>query len=307
MARIRSIHPGLASDEIYMSMSMAAKAAWPLLWTECDDSGVFEWKPIVLKARIFPADNLDFAEILAEFLRLDCVRTEEVGGKPYGYIRNFGRYQRPKNPSFRFDVSPAMAKYTSSKERSFGNPPPSIPHPSPSPTEKPPQRKEEGGRRDIEDNLPAQHSEPAALGAIGLEFDRVTAECTQAISPAPISDLTIGPMVELFRKYGKEKVIFQLVSESRRTRQRPVKTWKLWAEIVSEKLVDAHGVDPPKPQENGRKIDIGSMYPMPEDNLRRAVEKWRESPQSWAPQWGDPPNENAKIKRWLAENKLEIA
>lgn len=50
-----------------------------------------------------------------------------------------------------------------------------------------------------------------------------------------------------------------------------------------------------------RKIDIGSMYPMPENNLRRAVEKWRENPQSWAPQWGDPPNENSRIKRWLTE------
>lgn len=164
------------------------------------------------------------------------------------------------------------------------------------------------------DNIPAQHTEPAALGAIGLEFDRVTAECTQAISPALISDLTIGPMVELFRKYGKERVIFQLVSESRRTRQRPVKTWRLWAEIVSERLVEAHGVDPPKPKENGRPIDIGSMAPMPEDNLRRAVQKWRENPQSWAPQWGDPPDENSKIQRWLAEvgetlaaKKLEVA
>ena len=69
MARIRSVHPGMASDEIYMSMSITAKAAWPLLWTECDDNGIFEWKPIVLKARIFPADAVDFAAILAEWSR----------------------------------------------------------------------------------------------------------------------------------------------------------------------------------------------------------------------------------------------
>lgn len=59
---------GLSSDEAFMSMSMTAKAAWPLLWTECDDNGVFEWKPVVLKARIFPGDSLDFDSILAEWL-----------------------------------------------------------------------------------------------------------------------------------------------------------------------------------------------------------------------------------------------
>ena len=102
MARIRSVHPGMASDEIYMSMSIAAKAAWPLLWTECDDNGIFEWKPIVLKARIFPADAVDFAIILAEWSELGCVRKIEVDGKPYGLVRNFRRCQRPKNPSYRF-------------------------------------------------------------------------------------------------------------------------------------------------------------------------------------------------------------
>ena len=99
MARIRSIHPGLSSDESYMSMTMAAKAAWPMLWTECDDQGVFEWKPIVLKARIFPADNVDFGVILAEYEMLNCVKSFTVNGKKYGIVRNFRKFQRPKKPN----------------------------------------------------------------------------------------------------------------------------------------------------------------------------------------------------------------
>jgi uncharacterized protein YdaU (DUF1376 family) len=66
-------------------------------------------------------------------------------------------------------------------------------------------------------------------------------------------------------------------------------------------IAEAFAKRPQKPPDVGRKIEIGSMYPMPENNLRRAVEKWRENPQSWAPQWGDPPNENSRIKRWLTE------
>jgi hypothetical protein len=111
MARIRSVHPGMASDEAFMSMSMAAKAAWPLLWTECDDHGVFEWKPLVLKARIFPADNVDFRDILDEYEQLGCVKMFEVRGKSYGCVRNFCRYQKPKKPTFKLPFPDELGTY----------------------------------------------------------------------------------------------------------------------------------------------------------------------------------------------------
>src|ERR1044072_2967872 len=101
-AQIRSIHPGLTSDEAFMSMTMTTKAAWTPLWMHCDDHGIFEWKPIVLKALIFPADNVDFAQVLAELETLGCIRKFGIDGKPYGIIRNFAKYQRPKNPSYRY-------------------------------------------------------------------------------------------------------------------------------------------------------------------------------------------------------------
>jgi len=101
MSRIRSIHPGLSTDEAYMAMSLAAKAAWPLLWTECDDDGVFEWKPLVLKAKIFPADNIDMGSVLKEYETLQCVKSYELDGRMYGVVRNFIRFQRPKKPNSR--------------------------------------------------------------------------------------------------------------------------------------------------------------------------------------------------------------
>ena len=158
MARIRSIHPGLASDEAFMSMSIAAKAAWPMLWTECDDHGIFEWKPIVLKARIFPADNIDFASLLDEWQQLGCVMMVEVDGKAYGLVRNFCRYQRPKSPSYRFPMKDEFRSFLGIKDENpepveddHPSTPPEPPQPSPSPTENPPQRKEEGGRMEDEE------------------------------------------------------------------------------------------------------------------------------------------------------------
>ncbi len=41
MARIRSIHPGLFTDEAFMALSLLARVVLPGLWTECDDQGVF--------------------------------------------------------------------------------------------------------------------------------------------------------------------------------------------------------------------------------------------------------------------------
>lgn len=148
VARIRSIHPGLTSDESYMSMSMVTKAAWTPLWMQCDDHGIFEWKPIVLKALIFPADNVDFNTVLEELERLDCVRRIDIKGKPHGIIRNFAKYQRPKNPSYRHfkpeELPTDMSRYISEKRSDT----PALPQPSPSTTENPPQMKEEGGKRE---------------------------------------------------------------------------------------------------------------------------------------------------------------
>lgn len=154
MARIRSVHPGLTSDESYMSMSMTAKAAWTPLWMQCDDHGIFEWKPIVLKALIFPADNVDFTLLLNELEQLGCVRRLEIEGKTYGLVRNFARYQRPKNPSYRHFKADNLPTDVASYIGVRGAATPALPQPDPTPTVNCAQRKEEGGKREeVEESI----------------------------------------------------------------------------------------------------------------------------------------------------------
>lgn len=98
MARIRSVHPGLYTDEAFMTLSMAARVLIVGLWGHADDGGGFGWKPLVLKARIFPADNIDLGPILAELEENDVIKKYESSGKSYGAIRNFGKWQRPQKP-----------------------------------------------------------------------------------------------------------------------------------------------------------------------------------------------------------------
>lgn len=171
MARIRSIHPGLTSDEAYMSMSMVAKAAWTPLWMQCDDHGIFEWKPIVLKALIFPADNVDFSAVLDEFAKLGCVRKIEIDGRPHGVVRNFAKYQRPKNPSYRHFKPEELPIEVSSYIGVKGAPPPALPQSYPSPPENPPQMKEEGGKREEEEEKKNSRSVAGATRPSADEFE----------------------------------------------------------------------------------------------------------------------------------------
>src|SRR6478735_1092209 len=105
MARIRSIHPGLMSDEAFMTLTVENPVAIPLLlclWMEADDDGVFEWKPLTLKAKALPAATVDINELLGILSGLNFIRQFSVDGKSYGAIRNFKHWQRPKLPKVKW-------------------------------------------------------------------------------------------------------------------------------------------------------------------------------------------------------------
>lgn len=107
MARIRSIHPGFFTDEDLVAVSMPARLLFLGIGVEADDKGVFEWKPLTLKMRIFPGDNIDVAAMLSELEAAGSIRKYDVGGKLYGAIRNFRKFQKPKTPN---DIHPATAE-----------------------------------------------------------------------------------------------------------------------------------------------------------------------------------------------------
>lgn len=82
-----------------MTLSFPARELVKGLWCEADDNGIFVWKPLTIKARIFPADNLDVNELLAELTAADFISAFDDSGKRYGAVRNFLKYQRPRRPS----------------------------------------------------------------------------------------------------------------------------------------------------------------------------------------------------------------
>jgi hypothetical protein len=147
MARIRSIHPGLFTDELFAGLSMAARVLLLGLWTEADDQGVFDWKPVTLKMRLMPVDNVDVPSLLLELEQADLIRRFEQDARGFGAIRNFCKYQRPKTPKYRDLKSADLRNYVASKYPITETTGPE-PAPFPKKVEMSPQMEEGGDKRE---------------------------------------------------------------------------------------------------------------------------------------------------------------
>lgn len=127
MSRIRSVHPGLFTDPEFLQVGMAARMLLIGLWTEADDRGVFEWKPLALKIKLFPVDSVDMEALLAELVGAERIRKVEHEGKSYGICRKFCKYQRPKNPSEGHPFNPAWGEFVALKPSDSRSPTPALP------------------------------------------------------------------------------------------------------------------------------------------------------------------------------------
>lgn len=131
MARIRSVHPGLFTDDAFMTMSDAAQVVLIGIWTEADDNGIFAWKPATLRARIRPAKDGSMEVILSELEEANCIKRFSSDGREFGAVRNFRKYQRPKSPNSVHVLPDEFRNYVGL---------------SGDISEKPPQREDGGGR-----------------------------------------------------------------------------------------------------------------------------------------------------------------
>jgi len=100
MPRIRSLHPGQWTDDQFVVCSFGARLLALGLRNEADDNGIFEWNPIKIKMRLFPADNVEIDELLTELVESGQVIQYAITEKLYGMIRNFTKYQKVKAPGF---------------------------------------------------------------------------------------------------------------------------------------------------------------------------------------------------------------
>lgn len=166
MPRIRSIHPGLFTDECFMSLSAYAMAAWPGIWIEADDQGVFEWKPLTLKARLLPCAAVDMGDTLAEYEARGMVCRFDVDGRNYGAIRNFRKFQRPEKPKAWHPLPEGMRSYVGLSPTD----PQPVADPSPTAPRKSPQMEDGGDKMEKKGSAGAYAFEGAIIRLTAEHF-----------------------------------------------------------------------------------------------------------------------------------------
>lgn len=198
MARIRSIHPGQWTDEDFVSLSFGARLLAIAIRNECDDQGVFEWKPLGIKMRLFAADNVDVESLLAEMVEADVCRQFSEKGKSYGAVRNFRLFQRPKKPNAQFPINDEIRIYVGLSEPD-GEPPqknkavkdqrsetsyPPVPHQFPTGSENPPQMEDGGWREGVKEEEPNgslsfHNDEPKPVDELSAAFNAYNASAEE--------------------------------------------------------------------------------------------------------------------------------
>lgn len=116
MSRIRSVHPGLWTDEAFVTLTPVARLFFIGLWNECDDRGIFQWSPLQLKMRILPLEGAQPEKLLMELVEAGFVLSYMIGGKQFGAVKNFTKYQHPKKPRYIYLVTDDVAHFVSDGE-----------------------------------------------------------------------------------------------------------------------------------------------------------------------------------------------
>lgn len=147
MPRIRSVHPGFFTDEAMVAASPQAQIFLIGIWTQCDDQGVFEWKPVTLKMRILPAATCDVTVLLEELSALGIIKQIDIGPLKYGLVRNFRKYQRPKKPNSIYPLPTEFRTYVGLVDDNEGDCSPPVPHQDRTTPENPAQMEDGGGRK----------------------------------------------------------------------------------------------------------------------------------------------------------------
>lgn len=152
MSRIRSIHPGLWTDEAFVTLSPFARLLLIGMWNECDDKGTFAWSPLQMKMRVLPADNVDAVALMAEIEAAGFLLKYYVGGKPFGAVRNFTRFQRPKKPNSIHPITAEARAFAGDSGEYVETPANEVPNQLPTASELPPQM-EDGGEDEGEEEI----------------------------------------------------------------------------------------------------------------------------------------------------------
>jgi len=94
MARTRSIKPSFFKNEYLAECEPMARLLFIGLWTLADSQGRMEFRPMRIKAELFPYENCDILGLLKQLADRGFVRAYESGDVKVLEIPTFGDHQR---------------------------------------------------------------------------------------------------------------------------------------------------------------------------------------------------------------------
>jgi len=94
MARTRSIKPSFFKNEYLAECEPMARLLFVGLWTLADSQGRMEFRPMRIKAELFPYENCDIICLLKQLADRGFVRAYESGDMKVLEIPTFGQHQR---------------------------------------------------------------------------------------------------------------------------------------------------------------------------------------------------------------------
>jgi hypothetical protein len=102
VARIRTIKPEFFTSLTLAKVGLGARLTFIGLWTYCDDEGRGRDEPRLLKAALWPLDDIVTAGVvdtqLSELAAARLIERYEVNGESYLAIRNWAEHQRIDRP-----------------------------------------------------------------------------------------------------------------------------------------------------------------------------------------------------------------
>ncbi|WP_156410365.1 hypothetical protein [Bosea sp. Root381] len=194
------------------------------IWTEAWDDGVFEWKPLTLKARIFPVDAVNVADLLAELAGLGFVQQFDAG-KPYGAIRNFQKYQRPKKPNSSGALPDSLREYVGS-----------VPNQSGTDGENPPQMEDGGGREGGKGNEDTGKPASSSAGLPEIDLEEAERRCTEAAGSDRLGDF--APIREIILSGGIDLDEVLVAIRARPAAKGAVSSWKFYGKVLRDKIAE---------------------------------------------------------------------
>lgn len=102
MARIRTIKPSFFTSEDVSALPLRARLTWIGLWTHCDDAGRAKDNGKLIKAALWPLDDVSLRDVEEDLRTLAAhgrIVRYEVDGQRYLEVTNWSEHQKISRPT----------------------------------------------------------------------------------------------------------------------------------------------------------------------------------------------------------------